>query len=236
MIKIADIEKFLAAFDNLPVFKEHPLWTDEQKDGSSFTDYRSDYWVYENTPNNKTNVVGILIDPYHNEEHLVRYAADLNAEQIALILDRRFSDLFQDGYPHVSWNTDRYRIMSKVLDAQGTVITSKCWSETWTYTTVTWYKLKTGQVIKKVVETPKNYTSGSRTRYTYTVETDFEKVPSAPTHIAMTFYSDGYDSIRIADHFSGSHDECVEWIRQNAKTNLWSLVDVETYRNNKTKN
>jgi hypothetical protein len=139
------------------------------------------------------------------ETKILNYGIDkLTAEQWKAILDREYDDLFQDGMPHVSWNTDRKDIFKALIYYKNLKV-FKTWKETW-HTAYIWYA-DMGSVKLQLKKEEPNPFSNCFTRYNIKI---VDEIPEYPTHIV---YKLGIfeGRVSIVDQFLGTLDKCTEW-------------------------
>lgn len=136
----------------------------------------------------------------------------LSEEQLTAIFSYKYSDLFQNGIPHVSWNTDRSGIYYKLVK-ELKPYSSSWYEETWYTVYVSYFVTSTGVAIKAIKEEPRVWGSGS-TKHNMTVIPK-DSLPSKKTHTGIILGVDPeYGKAFIRDQFSGSEDEVTDWVLQ----------------------
>lgn len=149
------------------------------------------------------------------------------------VFDSQYNELFQDGVPHVSWNTDRSKILNrlvnKALDERSRdyrKITVDHWPETWREVTVMYVRTPDGTVIKCEKASPRVWDSYSRTQYYGTVVPP-EEVPEAATHTVVLIGCDVYGKASVYDQFTGTIGQCEEWLAEQARSRGREMPEVK---------
>lgn len=151
------------------------------------------------------------------ESIIAAHIADLTDEQWRAVFDWKYNELFQDGIPHMSWNTDRSTILNAILNAENKGVNgfeelnADNWAETWVNVRVKWIKVPSGTVIKYKREDPRVWSSGSNTRY-YGSIVEKEDVPRKATHCVVLLAVNGFNEAMIVDQYAGPQDECEDWL------------------------
>ena len=151
------------------------------------------------------------------ESIIAEHIADLTDEQWRAVFDWKYSELFQDGIPHVSWNTDRSKILNAILNAESKDIkgfeelNADTWAETWVNVRVKWIRVPSGTVIKYKREDPRVWSSGSNTRYCGSIVEE-KDVPRKATHCVVLLAVNGFNEAMIVDQYAGPQDECEDWL------------------------
>ena len=150
---------------------------------------------------------------YNKIENLLaeelRNGAVFTPEQWEAITDWHFSGLFQDGIPHVSWNTDRSDICYALIRQMKPCRT---WTETWYNVEV--YSIKNGDTVLEVKrEEPRLFGQG-QTHYNLKVAEVFTPVP---THRAVIINLGKDTRAYIAKEFAGSYEACENWVAETVK-------------------
>jgi len=139
---------------------------------------------------------------------------ELTKDQWRAILEEN-SDLFQNGIPHVSWNTDRSSIFYTINNCFKPY-TGDSWDETWYHVICLYYKFKSGVVIKCVKKEPIIWGNG-RTQYSLSIVTA-DKVPQRNTHTAVIFsVNKTYGKVSIVEQYTGTEDEVADWLLEKGK-------------------
>ena len=146
------------------------------------------------------------------ENILLEHVQEFTAEQWQVICDSKYSDLFQDGTPHVSWNTDRGSICRKLIFKEHPC---KTWYETWSDVRVYSIQMK-DCVLEIKVDEPRMWNSYSRTRYYLKVTDVFTPIP---THRAVILAIGSDTRAYIKDEFAGSLNDCEEWVSKTIEKN-----------------
>ncbi len=140
---------------------------------------------------------------------------ELTEEQWREILEKN-GDLFQDGIPHVSWNTDRSEIFH-TINKNYKSYTGDSWDETWYHVIVLYYKFKSGVVIRLKKEEPIVWGGNSRTRYFVNIVPE-DKLPKINTHTAVIFsVNKTYGKVHIVEQYTGTEDEAADWLLERGK-------------------
>jgi hypothetical protein len=139
---------------------------------------------------------------------LCKHINDLTAEQWKVLTMSKYNDLFQTGTPHIDWNTDRGRLCQSLIRG---LRPYKNISEFWY--DISMYSIQmNGFVLQVKVEQPKSFSSGSRVHYNVQVSDVYIPVPS---HCAVLISVGSDTKARISDQFTGSLNECEEWVAKN---------------------
>lgn len=181
-------------------------------------------------------IVRMTLDDCHGGiEQLVTDNIDkLEERHWKAVLDSKYNELFQDGIPHVSWNTDRGRLLNTLrknaMDKRPGYekISTDSWSETWYCVKVMYIKTPAGAVIKYKMEEPKAV-SGSRHHY-YGSVVPPEEVPEKATHTVVLLVPDAYGKVRIADQRTGTMRQCEEWLADRARDRGREMREVKFVR------
>ena len=149
------------------------------------------------------------------EKTVASHIAELTQRQWEAVFDSRYSELFQDGTPHISWNTDRSHILSALLSKAGRergfeTLATDNWEETWRSAYVQWIRTPCGAVVKYKREEPRVWDSYSRTTYCGKVVPP-EEVPPRTTHCVAILAVDGFGKAYLADQHCGTQDACEQW-------------------------
>lgn len=151
------------------------------------------------------------------EQIIVEHITDITDEQWRAIFDRKYSNLFQDGMPHISWNIDRSKILCALSNAveRGSRgyerISADHWSEIWYKIRVQWIKVPCGTIIKYRREDPISWSSYSRTKYDGEV-VEPDKAPKKATHCAVILAVSKFNEASIIDQYAGTQDEYEAWL------------------------
>lgn len=172
---------------------------------------------------NLPEISNLTVNDNHGkiEAFIANNAPKLTEEQWKAVLSSKYSNLFEDGVPHVSWNTDRATIIGRIMEyAMGNrfgfeKLSVKTYDETWVHVRIMWLKTPCGTVLKCKIEEP-HVLSSSRTRY-YVEVIKPEDAPQKVTHIVMLISYTKYAEAHIIEQFAGSQDGCEEWLREKAK-------------------
>lgn len=144
------------------------------------------------------------------ERLIIPHIKNLNKKQWEVILSYSYSQLFQDGIPHISWNTDRHEIFNELIK-EYKLEPTKVYSETWYEVYV--YYIDLGCVkLELTLEEPRSF-DGSTHRHIKIIK-DEEKIPVQPTHIAIKL-SVKRGRAYISDQFFGTLDNCTAWVAKN---------------------
>ena len=181
------------------------------------------------------DIVRMTMNDCHGElEQLVADNMDkLQERHWKAVFDSKYNELFQDGIPHVSWNTDRSKIINslvhKAIDDRSNgyrKITVDCWPETWRDVTVMYVRTPGGTVIKCKKSSPRVWDSYSRTQYYGTVVPP-EEVPEAATHTVVLIGCDVYGKASVYDQFTGTMGQCEEWLAEQARRRGREMPEVK---------
>jgi len=125
-------------------------------------------------------------------------------------------DLFQNGIPHISWNTDRSGIF-RAINKNYKSYTGDSWDETWYHVIVLYYRFKSGIVIRLKKEEPISWSSGAQTRYSVSIVSE-DKLPKVNTHTAVIFsVNKTYGKVNIVEQYTGTEDEVADWLLEKGK-------------------
>lgn len=153
------------------------------------------------------------------ERKLVSHVKEFTAEQWKLITDCKYNQLFQDGSPHIDWNTDRRDLCWVLIKDQ---CPCQTWSETWYDCRK--YSIKTNDAILEItVEDPRPF-SNSRTHYYLRVAKEFTPVP---THRAIIIGLGSDTRAYIGNQFAGTLDECENWVAKNVKGGFFKIMEIK---------
>jgi len=153
---------------------------------------------------------------YGKLEHVLsEHVKEFTKEQWKVIFDYKYADLFQDGTPHYSWNTDRSGIASAAINEflGDNPVPTKVWDATWDSKKV-YYIDANGTFLEVTISTPHPFCNG-RTSYSTRI---VDEMPDVPTHVAVRlamYKRDG--KVYVADQFIGTNKTCNEWIAQMSK-------------------
>jgi hypothetical protein len=181
------------------------------------------------------DIVRMTLDDCHgNLEQLVVDNMDkLQERHWKAVFDSQYNELFQDGIPHVSWNTDRSKILNslvhKAIDERSRdyrKITVDSWTETWSNVTVMYVRTPGGTVIKYKKASPRVWDSRSNTRYYGTVVPP-EEVPEAATHTVVLIGCDIYGKASVYDQFTGTMGQCEDWLAEQARCRRREMPEVK---------
>lgn len=175
-------------------------------------------------PDNLPELKDLTVNDCHGkiESVIANNMAKLTEAQWKAVFDRNFNELFQDGIPHMSWNTDRHQIICRLIEYASRnqfgfkKLCARTYDETWVEVNEMWVQVPCGTVVKCKVEEPHVWQSSSRTRYNGVVVAP-EETPKKKTHIAILMACTRYCKAIIVDQFAGSQDECEDWITEQAK-------------------
>ena len=149
------------------------------------------------------------------------------------VFDSKYNELFEDGIPHVSWNTDRSKIINnlvrKAIDERSRdyrKITVDCWTEPWSDVTVMYVRTPGGTVIKCEKSSPRVWDSRSDTRYYGTVVPP-EEVPDVATHTVVLIGCDVYGKASVYDQFTGTMGQCEEWLAEQVRRRGREMPEVK---------
>ena len=181
------------------------------------------------------DIVRMTLDDCHgNLERLVTDSMDkLQERHWKAVFDSKYNELFQDGIPHVSWNTDRSTLLRALSSAafddrrrDYSKLSADAWSETWYDIRVLYIKTPCGAVIKYRMEEPRAWSSYSRYRYTGSVVPS-EEVPAKATHTVVLVGCDKYGVAGIYDQFTGTMGQCEEWLSEQARRRGREMPEVK---------
>jgi len=146
------------------------------------------------------------------EQVLAPHVLEFTRKQWEIILDYHYSDLFQNGSPHYSWNTDREHLYHSLYHAMKDPRPVKVWNETWDKCARYCVTTPTGVVIELKEEHPHihQFGSGREDHYKITVKDGPAEVP--PTHCAVVIGYDKQEGAYLGKQFAGTFDECVDWV------------------------
>lgn len=139
------------------------------------------------------------------EMEICKHLKELSEEQWKVILDRKFDNLFQDGIPHISWNTDRSYIFREI-ERLYEPLASEVYDETWYQVTERYYEVLPKFYLKLKYKNSRSL-SGSSHRYIYVVS----EVP-AYTHSAAIICLDKDGTFHILDQMTGTEEACKSFI------------------------
>ena len=153
------------------------------------------------------------------EDVLAPHVLEFSRNQWDAILNHKYDNLFQNGMPHVSWNTDREYLYCALYKAMKEPRPVKTWTETWDKCAKYSVTTPTGTVIEMRESHPlvRGFDSYRRDRY-YLLVKDGPAEP-VPTHCAVTIYYDKQDGAYLGKQFAGTFDQCVDWVAQSGCPN-----------------
>lgn len=158
-------------------------------------------------------------------------AALLTFENIKTILDHNWSYLFQDGIPHISWNTDCYYVMRAYISNRKGVklINSVTYDSTWRHHTVEYFSIPDNSeyVIRFETESPHLYDGHSTTRRIIRI-IPITEMPEPAEWLVVAFGYDKFGSeARMTDSYKGSLDDCVAWVaKKNLDKNHFKMINL----------
>lgn len=142
------------------------------------------------------------------ERKLLDHIKEFTPEQWQVICDYTYDNLFQNGTPHYSWNTDRASICCALIK---NLMPYKTYSEFW-YDIEHYSIQMNGCVLEVKIEEPRSFSSSSRTKYFLKVAEVYQPVP---THRAVILRIGSDTKVYIKDQYAGSLNECEEWVSKN---------------------
>ncbi len=149
------------------------------------------------------------------------------------VFDNKYNELFEDGIPHVSWNTDRSRIVSALMSQANDnrfryyrKVAMDSWPETWRDVRVMYVETPRGTVIKCQIESPRVWDSYSRTQY-YGYVIPPENVPARATHTVVLIGCDAYGVASIHAQHTGTMGQCEEWVAEQARRAGHEMPEVK---------
>ena len=153
------------------------------------------------------------------EALLAKHVLEFTRKQWEVILDYKYSDLFQSGMPHYSWNTDREHLYKALYNAMNEPRPVKVWDETWVKCTKYCVTTPTGVVIEMKEEHPHlyGYSNCRQDRYHMIVKDGPAEL--VPTHCAVTIGYDKTTGAFLNKQFTGTFDECVDWVAKSGCPN-----------------
>jgi hypothetical protein len=177
---------------------------------------------FEELRDNLGNILGIDFSDIETGYNKIeqRICSDLNFDELTekqwhAILEHKYDDLFQNGTPHISWNTDRSSIFATIHNCFK-AYTGDSWDETWVHVTSLYYKFKSGVVLNLKREEPIVWGSGN-TRYRISI-VDETNIPKVNTHTAVIMaVNDVYGKVSIVEQHTGTEDEVSDWLLQKGR-------------------
>lgn len=152
------------------------------------------------------------------ENILVKHIKEFGPDQWKAIVNSKYNDLFQDGSPHFSWNTDRHAIVWELVEDQKPCRT---WRETWYDCRL--YSVQMGETLLEIkIEEPR--TMSGRTHYYLRIAEEFIPVP---THRAVVIGIGSDTRAYISDQFAGTENECENWVAENVKGRFFKIMKIE---------
>ena len=147
------------------------------------------------------------------ERLLVPHVKEFTEEQWKVILDRKYSNLFQLGTPHYSWRDERELLIEELIEDLKPCAT---WDSTWYRVRKYSVKTPTGVILEIEIEDPISWSGSSRTRYDIRIAEEFIPVP---THRAAIIAVGSDTKAYITDQFAGTEDECENWVSKYISKN-----------------
>lgn len=181
------------------------------------------------------DIVRMTLNDCHGEiEQLIVDSMDkLQERHWKAVFDSKYNELFQDGVPHVSWNTDRSKIITRLVhnavdnrSRDYRKITVDHWAETWWDVTVMYVRTPDGTVIECKKESPRTWSSYSRTKYCGKAVPP-EEVPETATHTVVLIGCDTYGKAGIYGQFTGTMGQCEEWLAEQARDRGREMPEVK---------
>lgn len=157
------------------------------------------------------------------EKLLLPHLDTFTVDQWKVILDRKYSNLFQTGMPHINWRTERERIIYELINKYS-LRPCKTWNETWYSVRKYSLKLPAGVVLEMKIEDPISWSGSSRTHYDIGIADEFIPVP---THRAVILAVAKDTKAYIAGQFAGTLDECENWVAKNVEGNFFKIMPIE---------
>lgn len=165
-----------------------------------------------------------VTSPYKQvEELLLPHLDTFTEEQWKIILDGKYSDLFQIGVPHFSWRDERELIILELI-RKYSLKPYKTWEETWYKVQKYSLKLPTEVILEMKVEDPVTFSGSSRTHYNIRIADKFIPVP---THRAVILAIAGDTRAYIVDQVAGTLDECENWVAENVKGGFFKIMPIK---------
>lgn len=157
------------------------------------------------------------------ERLLLPHLDTFTKEQWETILDRKYSNLFQRGTPHISWRDERELIIYELINKHS-LRPCKTWHETWYNVRKYSVKMPCGVILEMKIEDPINWSGSSRTHYNIDITDEFIPVP---THRAVILKVGDDTRAYIANQFAGTLDECENWVAKNVKGGFFKIMPIE---------
>ncbi len=149
------------------------------------------------------------------------------------VFNPQYNELFEDGIPHVSWNTDRSGVVTALMNRakddrfrRYKKVAMDSWPETWRDIRVMYVETPCGAVVKCQVESPRVWDSYSRTQYCGSVVPP-EEVPARATHTVVLIGCDTYGKAGIYAQFTGTMGQCEEWVAEQARRRGREMPEVK---------
>ena len=157
------------------------------------------------------------------EKLLLPHLDTFTVEQWKVILDSRYSNLFQRGTPHISWRDERELIIYELINRHN-LRPCATWNETWYSVRKYSLKLPAGVILEMLIRDPISWSGGSRTHYYIEITDEFIPVP---THRAVIIGIDTDTRAYITNQFAGTLDECENWVAKHVKGNFFKIMPIE---------
>ena len=128
------------------------------------------------------------------------------------ILSRNYDMLFQQGIPHMNWNTDRSSLARTLLEKyKARPICT--WDETWQHCYKYCIKTKEGVILEIIKEEPVSFSTG---RFQYYIHIATEYTP-APEYRAVILALDSDTKAHIIKQMMGTLTQCEVWADEQTK-------------------
>lgn len=135
------------------------------------------------------------------EMEICKHLKELSEEQWKVVLDRKFDNLFQNGIPHISWNTDRSHIFREI-ERLYKPLASEVYDETWYRVTERYYEVLPKFYLKLKYESSRSLSGSSHQHIFITSE-----VPIY-SHSAAIILLDKDGAFHILDQMTGTEEAC----------------------------
>ena len=145
----------------------------------------------------------------HNEieQEICKHIQELTEDQWKTVLSGNVSNLFQNGIPHISWNTDRSLIFREI-ERLYKPLSSEVYNETWYRVTERFYEVLPGFCLRLKHEHSRSLSGNDHRDITVVPK---EEVPVC-THSAAIIFLDNDGAFHILDQMTGTEEACKSFI------------------------
>lgn len=166
--------------------------------------------------------INIGVD-YHGgiEKELANHVAEFTLEQWKVVLSRDTDCMFEDGIPHINWNTDRSKLF-RAIERTFKKLTSWERLETWFHVVTSEYKSPTGVYLRLIERIPNTF-SGGQHQFHIQIIDDTECTP-VRTHTAVILGVDDNGTAYIQNQCTGTQEECEQFVEKCMKPGMFFKI------------